>query len=134
MTLKYLCKEKVNTENKIVVFHHIIIFTYCTDSFLLDSMHRVLQYIWKRNKLQYMRKWDIVPTISSRKDLIDMPCQPYTNIASSRVRSPQAKSKIFNSFQNWFLPQHFRKWLSPTDHFFVDFHSNLRTSNYDVRA
>ena len=64
---------------------------------------------------------------------------------SSRLRAhsviqgqfpPQAKSKIFNSSPKRFLPQHFQKWLPPTltDHFFVDFHSNLQTSKYDARA
>ena len=43
---------------------------------------------------------------------------------------PQAKSKIFNSFLKRFLSRHYQT----TDHFFVDFHSNLRTSNYDARA
>ena len=46
---------------------------------------------------------------------------------------PPGRSKIFNSSAKRFLYQHFQRWLTPTDHFFVDFHLDMRTSNYDAR-
>ena len=57
-------------------------------------------------------------------------------IVSSRVSPPRQNLKFSISPQNDFSPGFFKigLYLPPKTTFFVDFHSNLGTSNFDARA
>ena len=71
-----------------------------------------------------------------RVEIINFPeLRFYQIIVSSRVSPPPRQNLKFSiPPQNDFSPGIFKSDFPPTGHFFVNFHPNLRTSNYDARA